>query len=135
MTRPARNLLCAVGLAAALVGCTKKPTEEACDEAIANIRKLTGHSNTEDGPDRRAAVRSCRAQSNADTVECYAEAQTVQELYGCGGDMAAAVQEMEKKAGAGSGAAGSAPASGSGAAGAAPAQGSGASGEGSGSGR
>ena len=124
MMRPARNLLCAVGLAAALAGCTSKPTEEACDKAIANIRKLTGQAHSEVGADRRAAVRSCRAQSNRDTVECYVEAQTVEELFGCGGEMADAVRAAEKKmgvqpggaAGSGSGAAGSG-AAGSGAAG------------------
>jgi hypothetical protein len=143
MMRPARYLLCTVGLAAALAGCTKKPTEEACDKAIVNIRKLTGQANSEVGADRRAAVRSCRAQSSSDTVECYVEAQTVEELFGCGGEMAAAVREMEKKMGAGSGA-GAAPADKAGA-GAAPADKAGAppadeagagaaSGEGSGSG-
>jgi hypothetical protein len=119
MMRPARYLLCTVGLAAALAGCTKKPTEEACDKAIVNIRRLTGQSNSEVGADRRAAVRSCRAQSSSDTVECYVEAQTVEELFGCGGEMAAAVREMEKKMGAGPGA-GAAPADKAGA-GAAPA--------------
>ncbi len=118
MMRPACSLLCAAGLAAMLAGCARKATEEACDKAIANIRKLTGQAHSEVGADRRAAVRSCRAQSSRDTVECYVEAQTTEELFGCGGELAEAVRAAEKKQGtgaAGSGAAGGAKGSGAGA--------------------
>jgi hypothetical protein len=96
----ARDLLAPV-LAAALftlAGCAAKPSEEACERAVVNIRKLTGETHSELGADRRTAVRSCRAQSNRDTVECYAEARTKEELFGCGGELADAVREAEKKA-------------------------------------
>ena len=69
-------------------GCSTKPSEEACEKAVSNIRKLTGQSNTEIGADKRAAIRSCRAQSSKDTVECMAEARTAEELFACGGKMA-----------------------------------------------
>lgn len=118
MMRPARHLLCAVGLAAALAACTAKPTEEQCEKAVANIHKVTGHSQPESGSARGAAVRSCRAQSSRDTVECYIAAQTVDDLFGCGGELADAVRAAQKKqegsdsasptgAGAGAGASGS----------------------------
>ena len=45
-----------------------EPSEEACEKAVNNIRKLTGQSNTDVGADKRAAVRSCRAQSSKDKV-------------------------------------------------------------------
>lgn len=98
MMRP-RNLLCAAVLAAALfpglTGCDTKPTEEACERAVINIRKLTGQTQSEVGADRRAAVRSCRAQSSRDTVECYAEARTKEELFGCGGEVAEALRKSQ----------------------------------------
>jgi hypothetical protein len=105
---PARILVCAVGIAAALAGCSK-PTEEACDRAVVNISKLSGQAQSETGEagsDRRAAVRACRAQSDRDTVECYAEAQTREELLKCGGEMAEALM---KKGGAGGGTSGAEP--------------------------
>ena len=88
----------AVVLAACLtIGCSPKPTEEACDKAVANIRKVTGQTHTEVGGDERAAVRSCRAQSSRDTVECYAAAQTEQELFACGGELAESLRKAQEK--------------------------------------
>ena len=80
-----------------VLGCSSKPSEEACEKAVANIRKLTGQSNTEIGADKRAAVRSCRAQSSGETVECMAEARTSEELFACGGKMAEALKKMEQE--------------------------------------
>jgi hypothetical protein len=118
--RSARNLLCAVGLAAALAGCNAKPTEEQCQRAVTNIRKVTGQSQTEGGSALGAAVRSCRAQSNRDTVECYIAAQSVDQLFACGGELANAVRAAQKKRLDAAGrSAGSAP-SGANAAGSAP---------------
>jgi len=87
-------------------GCSSKPSEEACEKAVTNIRKLTGQSNTDVGADKRAAVRSCRAQSSKDKVECMVEARTVEELDKCGGKFAAEVKKMidEEKKAAGGGA-------------------------------
>lgn len=94
-------------------GCSTKPSEESCEKAVNNIRKLTGQSNTEIGADKRAAVRSCRAQSSKDKVECMVEARTVEELDKCGGKFAAEVKQMvdeEKKKKAASGGGGAPPA-------------------------
>ena len=87
----------ALGLVLSATGCGKKPSEELCQRAVENIRKLTGGAHTDVGADPKAAVRSCRAQSSSDTVECMAEARTTQELYGCGGDMAEALKAMDQK--------------------------------------
>jgi len=97
MRRPARNLVCALGLAAALAACSAKPTQEQCEQAVTNIRKVTGQSQTEGGTARGAAVRSCRAQSNRETVECYIAAQSVEQLFQCGGELAGPVRAAEKK--------------------------------------
>ncbi|HKE14805.1 MAG TPA: hypothetical protein VKB80_08085 [Kofleriaceae bacterium] len=97
MRRPARNLVCALGFAAALAACNAKPTQEQCEQAVTNIRKVTGQSQTEGGSARGAAVRSCRAQSNRKTVECYIAAQSVDQLFQCGGELAGPVRAAEKK--------------------------------------
>ena len=76
--------------------CSTKPSEEACEKAVANIRKLTGQSHTDVGADKRAAVRSCRAQSSKETVECMAEARTAEELFACGGKMAEEVKKLSE---------------------------------------
>lgn len=89
-------------------GCSSKPSQEACEKAVSNIRKLTGQSNTDVGADKRAAVRSCRAQSSKDKVECMVEARTVEELDKCGGKFAEEIKRMmeeEKKAKGGGGSA------------------------------
>jgi hypothetical protein len=83
-------------------GCSTRPSEEACEKAVNNIRKLTGQSHTDVGADKRAAIRSCRAQSSKKTVECMAEARTADELAKCGGKMADEVKrfiEAQKKGG------------------------------------
>jgi len=87
MTRVGGGFLLAMFLLLG-AGCSTRPSEEACEKAVGNIRKLTGQSHTELGADKRAAVRSCRAQSSKDTVECMAEARTADELFACGGKMA-----------------------------------------------
>lgn len=78
-----------------LGACDTKPSEESCEKAVENIRKLTGQSHTEMGADKRAAIRSCRAQSSKDTVECMAEARTAEELFACGGALA---EQLKKQA-------------------------------------
>ena len=103
-----RRVVLALLLLGGAAGCSTKPSEESCEKAVNNIRKLTGQSNTDVGADKRAAVRSCRAQSSKDKVECMVEARTVEELDKCGGKFAAEVKKMmeeQKKEAAGSGAA------------------------------
>ena len=95
-----RGLLGAVALVAALVaplvGCTPKPSEEACEKAVMNIRRLNGEVHTEADSEQRVAVRSCKAQSSRETAECYMRAQTKEELFSCGGEIAEAVRAAEK---------------------------------------
>lgn len=98
------GVLIGAALLAALVGCTAKPSQDACDKAVQNIRRLTGDTHTEAGSEQRAAIRSCQAQSSRETAECYMRAQTKEELYTCGGELAdslrAAAQESAKVRGA-----------------------------------
>lgn len=89
--------LLGAALFAALVGCTAKPSQEACEKAVQNIRRLTGDTHTEAGPEQRAAIRSCQAQSSRDTAECYMRAQTKEELFTCGGELADSVLAAERK--------------------------------------
>ena len=83
-----------IGLFIGAGACSTKPSEEACEKAVNNIRKLTGQSHTDIGADKRAAIRSCRAQSSKDTVECMAEARTSEELFACGGKRAEGVKKL-----------------------------------------
>jgi hypothetical protein len=94
---PIRKLLGAALVAASLFGCAAKPTEQACEKAVLNIRKVTGQTHLEINADQRAAVRSCRAQSSRDTVQCYVGAQTKEQLFACGGELAEAVRQAEEK--------------------------------------
>lgn len=89
--------LLGAALLAALVGCTSKPSQGACEKAVQNIRRLTGDTHTEAGPEQRAAIRSCQAQSSKETADCYMGAQTREELYKCGGDLADALRAAEKE--------------------------------------
>jgi len=88
----------AVAMTAALmVACTARPSQEACEKAVLNIRKITGQTRSEPDAVERAAVRSCRAQSSRDTVDCYVHAQTVDALYACGGEMAEELRKARAK--------------------------------------
>ncbi len=89
--------LLGAALVAALAGCAAKPSQESCEKAVQNIRRLTGVTHAEAGPEQRAAVRSCQAQSSKDTAECYMRAQTREELYKCGGDLADSLRAAEQK--------------------------------------
>lgn len=91
------TFLLGMAIAFGALGCGSKPSEDLCQRAVENIRKLTGGSHTEVGADPKAAVRSCRAQSDGETVECMAEARTPEELYSCGGEMAEQLKAMELK--------------------------------------
>jgi hypothetical protein len=79
---------------------------------VRNIRMLTGQTQAEPGPEQRAAVRSCRAQSSRDTVQCYTAAQTRPDLEACGGELAVALREAAEKAAPAAAGAGSPPPSG-----------------------
>jgi len=89
-----RRVVLALLLLGGAASCSTKPSEESCEKAVNNIRKLTGQSHTDIGADKRAAIRSCRAQSSKDTVECMADARTSDELFACGGKMAEGVKKL-----------------------------------------
>lgn len=83
-----------------VIGCSPKPTEDQCEKAVANIRKLTGQADTEvSSSERRGAVRSCQAQSNRKMVDCIIAADSEQALASCGGGMAEVIKKAKKARG------------------------------------
>lgn len=60
--------------------------EEACKEAIENIRRLSGLGANDVATDPTAAIRSCRNNSNRESVDCIRNAKTVPDLEKCEGD-------------------------------------------------
>jgi hypothetical protein len=110
MTLTPRVALAAAALAAALAsGCSARPSQASCEKAVQNIRKLTGQGSGDVGPDQRAAVRSCTAQSSRDTVDCYVSAQTLEQLTACGGELAGSLPRAGEKPAPGSAPAGGSP--------------------------
>jgi hypothetical protein len=80
-----KTLSCLV-LAFGLVACTGKPSEEKCRQAVDNIRLLTGQDRAEGGVDPKGAIRSCRARSSRQTVECQIAARSLADLAACEGE-------------------------------------------------
>lgn len=72
---------------AALVaaGCEAKPTEEACERAIENLREISGLARADVGADPKAAIRSCQANSSRATVDCMIAAKTMEDIVECEG--------------------------------------------------
>jgi hypothetical protein len=86
-------ILLALGLAA----CTPKPTEQQCTQAVDNIRTLTSQKLAEGGTDPKLAVRSCRARSTRETVDCQIKAKTLDELAVCEGEEGKKFLEEQRK--------------------------------------
>lgn len=80
----------ALALGATSTGC-ERANEEKCREAVRNVFRITQADDTQNaGPDESAAIRSCRANSSRETVECVIAAKTLQDLEGCEGTLAGA---------------------------------------------
>lgn len=60
------------------------PSEEACKQAINNVRRVTLATEFEAEP--VAMIRSCRRRSNRNVVECMRLAKTAQDLEACEGE-------------------------------------------------
>ncbi len=69
----------------ALTGC-HRPSESECRKAILNIRKLQG---SQGGTDQEvgSAISACQGNATKKSVHCFAEAQSIEELKSCEGDM------------------------------------------------
>ncbi len=87
-------LMLGVGLGSA---CKTKPSEKACKEAIENVRRITTQSASDVGADPIAAIRSCRANSSKEMVECMRTAKTEDDLAKCEGEGEGAAKESETK--------------------------------------
>jgi hypothetical protein len=81
MKRAAVGLVFAVcGL---LLGCNK-PSEDACKQAIINIKHLKGTDNlTSDTSSIDGEIRRCRGGSSKEAVACAIAAKTLEELDRC----------------------------------------------------
>lgn len=79
------GLAMAAALSLGVQACKAKPSEEACKDAIENMRSIYGQDSNEMGADPIAAIRSCRAQSSKETVECMRTARTPADLAKCEG--------------------------------------------------
>jgi hypothetical protein len=89
----------ALAVAFALGGCSStKPDEERCRLAVDNIRAINRLDDADVGARPEAMVRSCRAQSSRDAVECMIAAKTVEDLQKCEGDVGADYYEREREA-------------------------------------
>ena len=83
-------LILAGTLGAASLGvsaCKAKPSEKKCREAIENVRLLTSQTQSDVGADPKAAIRSCRANSSKESVECMINAKTEEDLAKCEGEL------------------------------------------------
>lgn len=75
-------------------GC-ERATEEKCREAVRNVFRITKVDDTQNaGPDESAAIRSCRANSSRQTVDCVIAAKTLDDLAACEGDIATKNQDQ-----------------------------------------
>jgi|GEM_PF-4201492 len=81
------SVLLVLALATTAVGC-ERATEEKCREAVRNVFRITQADDTQNaGPDESAAIRSCRANSSRETVECVIAAKSLEDLAACEGGL------------------------------------------------
>lgn len=85
-------------LAASLAGGCDRPGEEECRDAVLNIREITQVTERLDESEVEAAIRSCRANASAESVECVREAETLDDLVACEGEVAEDVVDEAEEA-------------------------------------
>jgi hypothetical protein len=61
-----------------------KPSEEECERVVTHIRQLHGNQFADVGADKNAMVRSCRANSSKEMVNCMLAATNQPDLEKCG---------------------------------------------------
>jgi hypothetical protein len=66
-----------------LVGCTTKPSEDECRQAISNMTRLMGTENLGDQQAVESQVRRCKGGSKKKSVQCAIKAQTLDDLRKC----------------------------------------------------
>jgi hypothetical protein len=77
--------------------CSTKPSTEECEKAIENVRRIRSLEGADVGADPRAAVRSCRGNSNKETVRCFVAARTEEDLRACEGAVGEKYLEQERE--------------------------------------
>lgn len=92
------GLALSAALFLSLPACKAKPSEEACKEAIDNVRRITEQSTSDMGADPIAMIRSCRGSSSKESVECMRVAKTLDDLNKCEGDIGDKYYKDEVKA-------------------------------------
>lgn len=75
-------LIAAVSIS--LAACDK-PKEADCKKAVANIRKIYGTAGTAFGATEQSMVRSCRGGASPESVKCFIQAKTIEDLHRCEG--------------------------------------------------
>jgi hypothetical protein len=66
-----------------LVGCSTKPSEDECHQAITNMTRLMGTENLADTSAIQSQVRRCKGGSTKKSVQCAIKAQTLDDLRKC----------------------------------------------------
>jgi hypothetical protein len=82
------TILLAGSLLTAACG-SPKPSEERCRLAVDNIRAVNRLEKADVGAKPDTMVRSCRANSTREAVECMISAKTVEDLQKCEGEVGA----------------------------------------------
>lgn len=77
-----KRFLFVLVMAAGAAACNK-PTADDCREAIANMQKLLGTTDTAKLADSEAEVRRCKGGSSKEAVACAMKATTLTELKAC----------------------------------------------------
>jgi hypothetical protein len=86
----------AVALAAVAACSGAKPDEERCALAVENIRRIN-NLKEEVGVKPETMIRSCRAHSSRESVECMIAAADQADLVKCEGDVGAEFYDKAQK--------------------------------------
>jgi hypothetical protein len=81
MTRLASWIVASLCLVA--LGCTTKPSEEECRQAITNMTRLMGTENLRDHEMIESQVRRCKGGSTKKSVDCAIQARSLDDLRKC----------------------------------------------------
>lgn len=86
----------AIALMLPVAGCDK-PKEADCRKAITNIRKLYGTADNDFGVSPESMVHACQGSASPESVRCFIQAKSVEELQKCEGDTFKEMFEAEEQ--------------------------------------
>ncbi len=87
----------AMFMTSACSSCSTKPSQESCQQAIANIRKIHGTTTMNVGATPRQAIRSCQGTATRQSVQCFIDANSEEDLLKCTGKSGQDYLEKERK--------------------------------------